>query len=356
MSAHLISAAAQIRSLARAVSAAFVASPLTEEERNPGRIELVDLPWMAPPLTCRATLGGVPLSNYLNVPMPVDDFTLKRFWQQTLLDLWNKPSSSMKRGAMANCGWAFPKLRAGQRAFLFSTPIGYPGRLEPTAGAMFSLEVARLAIDSLPVLDVVSDEDNFYAVLDAHSIVGVKNGRPACDSPWDDSVAGMVQDMMETSRGEADYQCRFDQLAMLRSVLNVHRKRFPEFEGLDYALQALRILTLGGHCPELSTQLKLLPLDLPALRRTEQVYRDCIGIIDDMSMSDRSKLQIWHNLLVPEVITAAKFKQCVFTGSQFPFVLAQKKLDSIRVWMESQYRALPANLQKEGVCKLADTP
>jgi hypothetical protein len=352
MSSHQISAAAQIRSLSKAVSAAFLASPLSEEERNPGRIELTDLPWAAPPLACRATLGRVPLSDYLNVPMALDASSLHRFWTKTLDDLWHKPSAIMRGGAFANCRWAFPKLKVGQRAFLFSVPLGFPSQPDVTAGAMLSIEAATAAVSSLPVLDLVSDDDNYYAVLSDDIVIGVKNGRPACDSPWGDGVSGMVQEMLESSRGEADYVCRFDQLAMLRSVLHTHRRRFEEFEGLDYALQALRLLSLGGHCPELITQLRMLPLDLPRLRSTERVLRDCLGIVDDLQMSDRSKLQIWHNLLVPDVIAPAKFRQHVFSGSQYPFALAQAKVESIRAWLESQYQQLPADMQREGVCRL----
>lgn len=351
MSTHLISAAAQIRSLAKAVSTAFSASALSDEERNPGRIEITDLPWNAPPLVCRAPLGGVPLQDYLDVPMNLDEHLLRRFWVKSLDDLWSRPSSAMKRGAFANCSWGMPKLRAGQRAFLFSVPAGFPSQLEMTAGAMLSIEVAHAAASSLPVLDVVSDDDNYYAVLAGGAIFGVKDGRPACDSPWGESVAGMVPDLLETSRGEPDYQCRFDQLAMLRSVVNVHRKRFPEFQGLDYALQALRLLTLGSHCPELVTQMRLAPLDLPRLRLCEQMLRDSLALVDDMSMSDRSKLQIWHNLLVPEVISASKFKQHIWAGAQFPFSLAQAKLENIRSWLEAEYRMLPQQLHREGVCR-----
>jgi hypothetical protein len=351
MSTHLISAPSQIRSLSKAVSAAFLASPLSEEERNPGRIELTDLPWVAPPIACRETIGQVPLSDYLSVPMPIEQGALRRFWIKTLDDLWNRPSATIRRGAFANCGWAFPKLKVGQRAFLFSTPLGFPSQLEPTTGVMFSIEVAAAAAASLPVLDIVSDDDNYYAVMADGEIFGVKNGRPACESPWTESMAGMIHELVTGSRGEADYSCRFDQLAMLRSVLHVHRRRFEEFQGLDYALQALRILSLGGHCPDLISQLRLLPQDMGQLRRHEQVLRDCIDIIDDMQMSDRSKLEIWHNLLVPEVLTPGKFRQHVFSGGQFPFALAQAKLESIRTWMEAQYRALPASVQKEGVCK-----
>jgi hypothetical protein len=58
-----------------------------------------------------------------------------------------------------------------------------------------------------------------------------------------------------------------------------------------------------------------------------------------MSISDRSKLTIWNNLLVPDVISASKFKQHIFNGTQFPFSLAQAKLDSIRAWLEQEYQS-----------------
>lgn len=355
MSTHLVSASAQIRSLAKAVSAAFAASALTEEEKNPGRVELTDLPWAAPPLECHATLGGAPLMDYLNVPMNIDERLLRRFWSKTLEDLWLRPSSSMRRGVYANCSWGTPRLRLGQRAFLFSVPPGFPAQLDMSAGAMFSIEVARAAASSLPVLDVVSDEDNYYAITAEGSVFGVKNGRPACASSWDTSVAGMVPDMLATTRGEPDFTCRFDQLAALRSVLHQNRKLFPEFQGLDYALQALRLLTLSEHCPELVTQMRMAPLDLPRLKLAERALRDALSIIDDLSMSDRVKLQIWHNALVPDVISATKFKQHIWAGAQFPFSLTQAKLENIRQWLEGEYRALPASIQQEDVCKLAGT-
>jgi hypothetical protein len=356
MASHLISAAAQVRSLAKAVSAAFAASALTDEERNPPRIEIPDLPWSAPPLHCSATLGGVPLSDFLNVPMALDETLLHRFWIKTLDDLWNRPSSAMRRGAFANCAWGMPKLRVGQRAFLFSTPSGYPAQLEAGAGAMLSIEVAHAAAQSLPIHDLVSDEDNYYVVMSDGTAIGVRDGRPACDSPWGDRVSGMVPEMLEMSRGEPDYTLRFDQLAAVRSVVNVHRKRFPEFLGLDYGLQALRLLTLGSHCPELLTQMRMTSMEMPQLRRNEQVLRDCLSIVDDLSLSDRNKLQIWQNLLVPEVITATKFKQSIYAGAQWPYSLPQAKIESIRNWLEARYRALPANIQKEGVCRPVDTP
>lgn len=352
MATHLISAAAQVRTLAKAVSTAFSASALSDEERMPGAIEITDLPWVSPPLNCRATLGGVPLAEYLNAPVALDEGMLQRFWTKTLEDLWLRPSSVIRRGVFANCGWAMPKVKLGHRAFLFSVPVGFPARLEMTAGAMFSMELAHAASCSLPVLDLVSDDDNYYVELAGGGRIGVKDGLPACESSWSTSVAGMVPDMLEASRGEADYACRFDHLAMIRSVVNVHRKRFPEFQGIDQALQALRVLTLGGHCPDLATQMRMLPLDLPRLREQEHALRESILIVDDLSMSDRSKLQVWHNLLVPAVFSANGFKQHIFSSSQYPFSLAQAKLVAVRTWLESRYRDLPANLQREDVCKL----
>jgi hypothetical protein len=218
---------------------------------------------VAPPLRTKATLGGVPVSDYLTVPVALDEANLHRFWTKTLDDLWHRPSSALRRGAFANCAWAMPKVKLGQRAFLFSTPAGFPANMEMTAGALFSMELAHIAAASLPVHDLVCDDENFYVALANGKLIGVRNGLIICDSPWTMDVAGMVPDLLETSRGEADYTCRFDQLAMVRSVLHVHRRRFEEFEGIDFALQAMRILSLGGHCPELVTEMKLAPLDPP---------------------------------------------------------------------------------------------
>lgn len=347
MAGHWISAPAQVQSIAKAVAAAFAASALTAEEKSPGKIEITDLPWAAPPLVSTVMLGGAPLQDYLGVPMALEEDTLFRFWTETLEQMWYRPSRVMKRGTYANCGWAMPKVKLGQRALLFSQPVGFPSHLDELSGALFSIEVAHAAATSLPVHDVVSDENNYYADLANGRRIGIVDGRPACESNWNMSVAGQVPDLLTMTRGEADYHCLFDQIASLRSVLNVHRKRFPHnFEALEYALQALRLLTLGGHCPELVSEMRLQPLDMAAVRRKERALRDAIEVLD-VEMSDRSKLQVWHSLLVPEVLSPAGFKKNIFSGPQYPFSLAANKLSAIRTWLDQEYETqIPVELRQ----------
>lgn len=347
MAGHWIGASGQVRALAKAVSAAFAASNLTAEEKAPGKIEIVDLPWQAPPLITDALLMGGELQDYLDVPLAVDEESLRKFWVKTLQDMMYTPSRLLKRGAHTNCGWAMPKVKVGQRALRFSRPAGFPGQLEDLAGVMFSLEVAQVARCSLPIQDVVIDNDNYYVVMPDATLIGVKNGRPACVSDWDYDASGYIPDLLTMARGETDYTCRFDEIASLRSVLHVHRKRFPKsFEALDLALQTLRLLTLGGHCPELVQEMYVAPIDMTQARAIEQVLRDAVELMP-VQMSDRSKLQTLHGLLVPAVLSASGFRKYIFSNPQFPFTLAPGKLDSIEAWLRQEYASrVPAAIQQ----------
>lgn len=345
--AHWISAAAQVKALAKAVSTAFAASALTPEEKNPGRIEITDLPWQAPPLVAPQLLAGVPLQDYLDVPIALDEDTLHTFWVDTLNQMWHAPGRLLRRGVLATCGRYMPKVKVGQRSLRFAVPAGYPAYLEETVGALFSLEVAQAALTSLPITNFVSDDDNHYVEFRGQTY-GIKNGVPAVESPWTLDVSGMVQEMLTTMRGNTTYDCQFDQIASLRSVLHVHRKRFPKnFEAIDIGLQALRRLSFGGYCPELLESMYVAPLDLVRAREQECALRDAIGTITDGSLSDRSKLQVIHSLLVPGSLSAGKFKQHIFSGNPYPFTLAAGKCEQIETWLRQEYNTrIPSELRK----------
>jgi len=343
-----ISAAGQIRSLAKAVSTAFAASALTEEEKNPPRIEITDLAWQAPPLIVPQMLGGAPVHAYLDVPVPLNEARIMEFWRDTLDQMWNTPSRLLRRGTLATLGTHMPKLKVGQRALRFAVPAGYPQLLEESAGAMFSLELAHACATSLPIQELVEDEDNYYVKVFGN-IVGIKDGRIATDSPWDYDVTGQVTDLMLMPRGASDYTPRYDQITALRSVLYVHRRRFPKnFEALDAALQGLRLLTLGaGHCPPLVQEMYRAPLDIGQVRIHERYLRDAVETTLDESISDRAKLVVLHNALVPDIITNAAFKHNIFSGAQYPFTLAAGKLEQIESWLRQQYQErIPAEMQQ----------
>jgi len=340
VASHIVTAQAQVRGLAKAVSAAFDASNLTDAEKSPGRIELTDLPWQAPPLITPAKLAGAALQDYFDVPLDLDGHQLQVFWVKALHDMWFTPGRLLRRGTFVHCGWSMPRVKVGQRAFRFATPAGWPV-CDEHAGVQFSLEVAHAARVSLPVKRVVSTSDSYYVELADGGILGVVDGLPACQSPWKVSAAGLVPDMLVMPRGDASYVCAFDQIASLRSVLHTHYKRFPNnFEALDHALQALRLLSLGGYCPELLHQMRAAPIDMMVVRERERALRDALDVIAS-SISDRAKLQTLHGLLVPAVMGVTLFKKHIFAGDQYPFTLARGKIDTIRAWLEMKYQDLP---------------
>jgi hypothetical protein len=353
MADHLVSLQAQVRALAKAVAAAFAASNLTDAEKAPGKIEIVDLPWQAPPLITSQTLSGAGLQDYFDAPMQLEQHKLHAFWVKTLDDMWLRPSALYHRGrgALANCGRAMPSVRVGQRAFRFSRPSGWPV-LDELAGALFSLEVAHAAATSLPVRDVISDDDSYFVEFADGMQIGVQGGLPLCESRWKVSVAGMVPELLTMPRGDADYSCRYDQLASLRSVLHVHRSRFPtNFEALDQALQALRLLSTGAHCPDLLQAVQVVKYDAPLMKERERALADALDVISVPTLSDRSKLQSLRAVLVPAVLTVSNFKRHIYASDQFPFTLARGRVDVIRNYLAAKYQELPAEIQREDVCR-----
>jgi hypothetical protein len=345
--AHWTTPAGQVRALAKAVADAFAASNLTLEEKNPGKIEVSDLPWQAPPLLAPQLLNGAPLQDYLDTPLNLKTEDLLRFWKATDEMMWSTPGRLLNRGALAPCGKFMPKVKVGQRALRFSVPSGYPAYLEETTGLILALEVAHTAVTSLPVARVVSDDDNYYAEIDGQ-ILGVKAGRPAIDSAWRQPYPGMVQEFLSMPRGDAKTDCAYDQIASLRSVLHMHRKSFPRnFDAIDLALQSLRLLTMGSYCPELVQSMYVAPIDAARQREVERTYRDSIETMRDKSLSDRVKLQVLHSLLVPSPLSAGKFKQHIFSGSPYPFTLAKGKAEQIEAWLLQEYNTrIPAEMRQ----------
>ncbi len=339
----------QVRVLAKAVADALASSPLTEEERFPRQIAITDLIWQAPPLICTAELGGVPLQNYLDVPLAFDIDKMYAFWKTTLHDLWHTPTSVMKHGIFAGLTRAMSTVRVGQRAFRFSQPQGWPDALSEDAGVVFSLEVAHCVLVSCAVKRHVSDDDNYWVELHDGKIIGVVGGQPATVSPWNYSARGMVQILLESLRGEPVSRCMFDQIASVRSIVNVHKAYFKEHEGLDIALQALRLMTFGGHCPELVTAMVVDPVAEQKARLRAQVYEDALDVIKSGGMSDRSKLLSLKELLVSSgVLSANKFRRLIFSSGRFPFTMEPGRADTIQNTLQMLYeKEVPVSLRKE---------
>lgn len=342
-----VSASTQVRGLAKAVATAFASANLTEAEKHPqGGIEHTDLPWACPPLITSLVLDGA-LQDHLDAPINVTADGLHQFWMATLQQMWHEPSRVMRNGTFANLGAAMPKVKMGQRALRFSQPIGAPSQIDQSAGVMLSLEVAQCALVSLPVKEVISDDDSYIVVTADGARFGVGAGLPLVDSPWGYDATGMVADMLTAPRGEISYACHYDQIAAVRSVLHSNPKKFPHnFDAMDQALQALRYLSLGGYCPELTTALVVKPFEVMAWKEKEAAYRDSLDVVRS-SMSDRAKLNTLRDRLVPLAMTVGKFKREIFSSAAFPFSLAPGKLGEIEANLVALYKnEVPQGLQQ----------
>lgn len=341
-----VSAPSQVRALAKAVATAFAAANLTDEERHPPRIDITDLPWACPALVSDLELDGIPLQAYLDAPVEVESRRLFHFWTEATRMLWFEPSRVMKNGVYAGLGQAMPKVKLGQRALRFSAPIGAPSSVDHTAAVTLALEVAHTAYLSLPVRDVIENDDD-YVVETADGLrFGVYGGRSLVLNSFEFDARGMVPDLLRSPRGEISYHCHYDQIAAVRSVLYSHPGRFAEFEALDAALQALRYLSLGGHCPELVTQMTLRPADVQRLREQERLLSDAFEVLR-ADISDKAKLNTMHQILVPAVISETGFRRFVFASKEFPFALALGKLGEIEGKLRDLYKEkIPPSLQR----------
>lgn len=345
----------QVHALAKAVSAAFAASNLTPEQKHPNIIEITDLPWSAPPLITDLRLGGVPLQDYIDGPVPLAEDHLASIWRRALADMWLQPGRLVTRGVLQKSIELMPGAANGHRAFRFSIPVGYPGQLDQEAGIIFTLELVHAIRVSMGFDRLVENESNYYVKLHSGQIIGIQDGRIACESPWTMDVSGEVSEMLRMSRGQTHYRCDFDQIAAVRSVLHVHRKSFPDnFDALDLALQTLRIVSEKLAVPALVHEMRVQPIDLYRMKEKARTIADAIEVMS-ASMPDRDKLNVLKASLVPGIIGNSVFKQHIFSGPVFPFALPQQKLESILSYLEGLYRALPYEVRQEGVCRPVDT-
>jgi len=327
--------AKQIKSLASAVTLAFSRACLTPEEANNSVLVYTDLPWSNPPLLCDSPLDGVPLQWFLDTPMDVRE--LYAFWRTTLGELWHRKRHLIHKGAFTGLRFTAPKSSLGQRALRFSTPGGFPSEMGDMVGAEFSLEAAHTALISCAIKELVSDESNYYVVTAEGHTIGVKDGIPATPSDWDIPVTGMVQEMLRMTRGNADYTCMYDHLARSRSLLHEYRNRFPDFGAVDYALQALRKLSLGAYCPALVASALSAPLEAQVLEAKALAMRQALDVMQ-ADINDRAKIRTLEELLVPLVVKKTVFAQRIYNINQpIPFAVRPEAMTKIATWLNEYY-------------------
>lgn len=340
----------QVKGIAAAIAAAFSTADLSPEEMNSSTLQFNDLPWNWPPLVCDTELDKVPLSYYFDSCMkPTSEEALHSFWSHTLEDIYRRKSHVIKNGVFHQTGKVFKQSTLGQRAFCFSLPSGFPSATSDTAGVEFSLEAAHVALNSCAIVEKVSDEDNYYVVTSEGFTIGVKDGVPAISSNWDMPATGMVQEMLHMSRGNTDYLCLYDQVARCRSLIYEFKPRFKDFEGLDFALQALRKMTFGIHCPVLINARQTAAIDINLLKAQEMSVRQAIEIMREPNIGDRRKLHALEDLLVPLVIPKTAFLAKVYnTNAPIPFAITDKAVSKILTYLHDYYQGkVPDKLKHE---------
>jgi hypothetical protein len=290
---------------------------LRQEDILGGPIEHTMLPWQIPPLiNDEVALFEVPFDMYLHSVTYLDPEALYSLWSDALLCLRNQPHKVVTPEGYRATSYAMPSVRTSERQLHLSMPTGYPHGVEDFAGITLSLECAHVLQYNAKLERFVSDEDNYYAVLPGGLEIGVKAGLPVLyDDQWDLNVSGMVQEMLRTPRGAVWEGCDYNIISKVRSVLVGYEGKIRDYDGLNWALQTLRVV--DGHNELLEAVRKMGHVDL--LRKHRQaVLADAYDVVQQLSITDRQRIETLKHLLVPDVLNAAKFSKLIYSHSAVP--------------------------------------
>jgi hypothetical protein len=306
-----VNRASTATTLSRLVVEALVKIGLTEKDVLGGAFQHTDLPWQVPPLVIEATLFGAALSEYIDVPTYVHVDHLINLFTDALNDMRNNPRKVLTPDGYKATGLALPHTRASERHLTFSMPDGFPGSVSEYAGTTLGLECAHLLRTNAKVTDFVSDDDNYYAVLPSGTEIGVKDGMPTWASDqWDFPVSGMVQELLRSPRGAVWEGCDYNVIARVRDVAYTYQKHIVEFEAVDWALQALRVIDGERELLRAVKSIKKV-----AYERTERMaaLRQAVEISKMMAISDRQRVETLKTLLVPDILKPGQFSKYIYT-------------------------------------------
>lgn len=314
------------RVLVELIVKSYAGAGCTPAQLLQGPINITDLTWQAPPLQTDCTLGGEPLGIFLDSPVAVELAALQQFYMEGLFHLRNHPDEVSSRQGFKRLSKMLPRSPAGERNLIFPLPEAWPVGT-PTTGQSFALDAAWLCKTSVAeVSRFVSDASNYYAVTPA-GVIGVVDGRPSMyPETWDVDCSGMVQSMLAMPRGLADAECHYDLVDRLRSVLHAEPERFLEFEGTDWALQALRILADGETCKPLLVAVQGMTVQVFQRKAKVTAFDECIQVMEDWQYTDRTKIAMLLDILVPTHLTIGQFcSKILDVQRNLPAVLSSKK-------------------------------
>lgn len=315
--------------LSRLVVEALVQIGLTEADVLGGAILHTDLPWQVPPLVVEAPLFGASLSEYLNRPTLVQIDGMVNLFSDALADLRNAPGKVLTTEGYRGLYQALPYIKKNERHLYLSMPDGFPGAVSEYAGVNLAMECAHILRTNAKVSDFVSDDDNYYAVLPDGMEIGIKDGLPSVwYDQWDLPVSGMVQELLTQPRGALWEGCDYNVISKVRSVCTIYQKVLREFEAIDWAVQALRVIDGERELLRAVRSIKNVAYERGA-RMT--ALEEAVKVMNMPALTDRQKIEALKNLLVPDIMSPPQFsKQIYGYYARVPAMVAAKVLVRIR--------------------------
>jgi hypothetical protein len=193
--------------------------------------------------------------------------------------------------------------------YWLSYPEGAPGRPSDYGAITFSVECAALYNLTGCVAEVVESPDSYYVVTTQGREIGVKAGFPLVAAEvWDYCAAGTVDELLYQPRGMISNLCQYGVIDKLRCFVHQNKAEFEEFEGLDLALQALRLL---GAQEKVLKVLRTLRTAKGNVCRRNEVLDSALQVLNDWKLSDRQKIVLLKDMLVPHVMGIGKFSKLV---------------------------------------------
>jgi hypothetical protein len=319
--------AALEKSFALALDTTLVKLGKTPEQILQGQLEFTQLPWQVPPIIVDAALGGRKLQEYFDEPMKLNEKAFYTFWLDAMQGLMDNPSKTFGlQGYRRLVG--VTREHAGIRLLRFSKPEGFPDKITDYAGAILSLECAHACRVAGLAREFCNTDSDYWVVTHSGYEIGVRNGLPISGAErWDTSVSGIVQELLRMPRGDVFYGCDYDLVSRLRSFLHAEKHRLLEFEAADWALQALRVLLQQRHSPNLLRQVQRLETTKRVFGARLEAFREADGLMETSGYSDRQKLQVLKDTLVPEFLTRSRFSREIYPyNAEIPAVLSQAAL------------------------------
>lgn len=325
----MLGPADNIGSMADRVVEALIASGLTQDDILDGAMPNAVLPWQVPPLVIDTQFTDGSVEDHIYAPRKADTERLYALWSDSLAVLRNSPYSVLTPVGYRQAHLALPGRSKRDLLLRLSLPEGYPDGVSDLAGVVLSLECAHAAQRGARVADFISDDSNYFVVLEDGREIGVKDGLPALwGDVWDIPVTGVVQDMLRAPRGNIWEGSDYNVLSRVREVISLRAADIVDYMAVDWLLQALRVV--GGE-----TELLRSVKRMKYIRTTQEgklsALTEAWEVATRIGLPDRNRVATLRTILVPSVMGAKDFGRKIFSlSASVPPVLSTKALGKLQ--------------------------